>query len=211
MLASGLVEGTLDRLVWPNTIRGKVPVTLVYTGFLLKLKNSNISLISIIVQIWHQSRAACLFLFSFIHHIFPHNMYGVIVVNIIPSPRASHICWWSPLTSLTKGKLTLCHLPPAKEILVITCSFLNIIKHQAFHHCECVTFKLTASLSVTDGSCEGQCWTIFISSLTIQPKNRALCWPLLQSAQLGYESTSTPPPHTHPLLTSPWPKWRSET
>lgn len=48
------------------------------------------------------------------------HIFGVIVANISPLPRASHVSWWSLLTSLTKANLTLCHLPPAKEILVIT-------------------------------------------------------------------------------------------
>lgn len=104
--------------------------------------------------------------------------------------RPSNVCWWSPLTSLTKGNFTLCHLPPAKEISVITCSFLNIIKHQPFHHTECVTFRFIASLSVTDRSFEGQCCSIFISLLLMGPKNSVLCWPPVLSGL-------SPPPSTH--------------
>lgn len=138
-------------------------------------ENSNIH------QILHQSQASVC-----------HICRSVIAANISLLQRASHVCWWSPWTSLTKAKLIQCQLPTAKEILVITWSFLNIIKHRPFHHCKCVTFRFTASLSVTDRSCEGQRWTIFISLLLMGPKNRVLCWPSVQSAHLAHT-------HTHPF------------
>lgn len=109
--------------------------------------------------------------------------YGVISMNISPSLRALHVCWWSPLRNLTKASVTLCHLLPAKEISVITCSFLNIIKHRPFHHSECVTFRVTTFLSMTDRSCEVKWWSIFISLFLMWPKNRVFRWaPVLSSS-----------------------------
>lgn len=117
--------------------------------------------------------------------------------------RTPHARWRSPLTRPSQAKLTLCRLPTAKEILVITCSFLNIIEHRPFHQSKCVTFRFTAPLSVTDRSAEGLRWTIFVSSRLMGPKNRALRWPAGLSARFRDRSTH-PSPHTPPL-TKPWP------
>lgn len=137
-------------------------------------------------------------------HLFcPHNMSDVIAVNISLERRAPHARWSSLLTRPSEANLPLCHLPTAKGILVITCSFLNIIEHWPFHQSECVTFRFTAPLSVTDRSAEGLPWTIFVSFCLMGPKNRALCWPAGQSADFGDKSTH-PSAHT-PLLTRPQP------
>lgn len=141
--------------------------------------------------------------FCCLHLFCPHKVNDVAAVNISLERRAPHARWSSPLTRPSEAKLTLCHLPTAKEILVITCSFLNIIEHRPFHQSECVTFRFTAPLSVTDGSAEGLCWTIFVLSRLRGPKNRALCWPAGQSAHFRDKSTH-PSPYT-PLLTKPWP------
>lgn len=197
-------EGTLDGLVWPETKSVKLPLTLVYTGFLQAwgffffFKPTYTEKINLIATITQTSKSGGSLPLS---PPLSTQRVRCLWSKISPSPRASHVCWWSPLTSPTKAKLTLCHLPPAKEILVITCSFLNIIKHQPFHHSESVTFRFTAPLSVTDGSWEGQCQTIFISLPLMGPINRVLCWPPRQSARLGY--VPTPPPTRTPLLTSP--------
>lgn len=131
----------------------------------------------------------------------PHNVSDVIAVVISLEQRTPHACWRSPLTRPSEAKLTLCRLPTAKEILVITCSFLNIIEHRPFHQSKCVTFRFTAPLSVTDRSAEGLRWTIFVSSRLMGPKNRALCWPAGLSAHFRDRSTH-PSPHTHPLWQS---------
>lgn len=117
--------------------------------------------------------------------------------------RTPHARCRSPLTRPLEAKLTLCHLPTAKEILVITCSFLNIIEHRPFHQSKCVTFRFTAPLSVTDRSAEGLRWTIFVSLRLMGPKNRALRWPAGLSAHFRDRSTHLSP-HTPPL-TKLWP------
>lgn len=140
-----------------------------------------------------------------VHLLCPHKVNNVTAVKISFERRAPHARWSSPLTRPSEARLTLCHLPTAKEILVITSSFLNIIEHRPFHQSKCVTFRFTGPLSVTDRSAEGLLWTIFVSSRLMGPKNRALCWPAGQAAH--FRDKSTDPSPLTPLLTKPWPDW----